>query len=225
MQVSRSPLVTATIPIFQRAFLLWVLSMPAAMSCHPQTVIISVYDYSDVSARETVRATQAAGLAMGAGIPIVWRYCRGELAVQSEVSCAGELEFNEIVVRLQPRGPRDTVNERKLVLGQAIVTAEGGSYVTISVSAVRAQAAEFGMDFALLLGYAVAHEVGHCVLGPDHSYAGLMRGIWDRKDALDMSRRRFHLTEQEARTAARRLTPAELTAKRLPEQPSASRSR
>ena len=39
--------------------------------------------------------------------------------------------------------------------------------------------AEFGMAFDLLMGYAVAHEVGHCLLGPGHSYAELMRGAWN----------------------------------------------
>jgi hypothetical protein len=40
------------------------------------------------------------------------------------------------------------------------------------------------MAFDLLMGYAVAHEVGHCLLGPGHSYAELMRGAWNRKEPL-----------------------------------------
>jgi hypothetical protein len=43
-------------------------------------------------------------------------------------------------------------------------------------------------------------------LGPGHSYAGLMRGVWDRKDASEMSRFNLHLTKQEARKAVSRLT-------------------
>jgi hypothetical protein len=48
----------------------------------------------------------------------------------------------------------------------------------------------------------VAHEVGDCLLGPGHSYAGLMRGAWNRKDASEMSRLSLHLTKQEARKAS-----------------------
>jgi hypothetical protein len=80
-------------------------------------------------------------------------------------------------------------------MGSAIVTANGGTYASVFVPDVRAQAAGFGVAFDILLGYAVAHEVGHCLLGPGHSYAGLMRGAWE------ISRLSLHLTKQEARNA------------------------
>ena len=60
----------------------------------------------------------------------------------------------------------------------------------------------------------MAHEVGHCLLGPGHSYAGLMRGAWNRKDAPEMSRLSLHLTKQEVRKAVARLTLAEPAAQR-----------
>ncbi len=99
-------------------------------------------------------------------------------------------------------------------MGHTIVTAEGGYYASVFVPSVRAQAAGLGIAFDLLMGYAVAHEVGHCLLGPGHSYAGLMRGTWNRKDASEMSRLSLHLTKQEARKAVARLTLAEWAAQR-----------
>ena len=87
-------------------------------------------------------------------------------------------------------------------------------FASVSVPAVRAQAAEFGIAFDLLLGYAVAHEAGHCLLGPGHSNSGLMRAAWNRKDSEEMTRLSLHLTRQEARKAAARLSVAELAAKR-----------
>ena len=64
------------------------------------------------------------------------------------------------------------------------------------------------------MGYAVAHEAGHCLLGPGHSYAGLMRGAWNRKDASEMSRLSLHLTKQEAGKALVRLALAQPAAER-----------
>jgi hypothetical protein len=58
---------------------------------------------------------------------------------------------------------------RWLSKGDAV--GQDGHYATVFVPSVRAQAAGFGMAFDLLLGYAVAHEVGHCLLGPGHSNA------------------------------------------------------
>jgi len=179
----------------------------ASASCSAQTLVIGLYDYSDLSTKETLRLTEAADLAFShSGIHVVWRYCRGALAAASATTCEGEMQVNEIVVRLQPGGPRSSHDGR---LGHTMVTAEGGYYASVFVRSVRAQAAGFGMAFDLLLGYAVAHEVGHCLLGPGHSYAGLMRGVWDRKDASEMSRLSLHLTKQETRKAVARLILAE----------------
>jgi hypothetical protein len=182
----------------------------ASASCSAQTLVIGLYDYSDLSAKEIVRLTETADLAFGhSGIHLVWRHCRGALAVSPETTCAGEMQVNEIVVRLQPAGPRATYDGRTLHLGHSIVTAEGGYYASVFVPAVRAQAAEIGLAFDLLMGYAVAHEAGHCLLGPQHSYAGLMRSAWDRKDAGEMSRLGLHLTKQETRKAVARLALAD----------------
>lgn len=92
-----------------------------------------------------------------------------------------------------------------LHLGSSIVAADGGTYASVFVPAVRAQA-DFGLSFNLLLAYAVAHEVGHCLLGPGHSSAGLMRPAWNHSDAGEMSRLGLHLTKKEARKAAARLS-------------------
>jgi hypothetical protein len=186
--------------------LLWTL-WTASASCSAQTLVIGLYDYSDLSAKETVRLTETADLAFAhSRIHIVWRHCRGALALSPGTPCEEKMQVNEIVVRLQPWGPRTSTDGR---MGHAIVTAEGGNYASVFAPSVRTQAAGFGMAFDLLLGYAVAHEAGHCLLGPSHSYAGLMRGAWNRKDAEGMSRLSLHLTKQEARKAVARLALAE----------------
>lgn len=186
--------------------LLWILWMASA-SCSAQTLVIGLYDYSDLSAKETARLTEAADQAFGhSGIHVLWRHCRGVLAVTPDTTCQGAIQENEIVVRLQPGAPKSSNDDK---MGSAVVNAAGGTYATVFVPAVRAQAAGFGVAFDILLGYAVAHEAGHCLLGPSHSYAGLMRGAWDRKDAGEISRLSLHLTKEEARKAAARLTLAE----------------
>ena len=183
--------------------LLWMVWM-ASTSCSAQALIIGLYDDSGLSAQEIGRLTEAAGQAFAhSGLDIFWLHCRGVLAPKA--ACEGELQENEILVRLQPRPSPGSSDGG---MGSAVVTAKGGAYASVFVPAVRAQAAGFGVAFDLLLGYAVAHEVGHCLLGPGHSYAGLMRGAWNRKDAGEISRLSLHLTKQEARNAVARLTLA-----------------
>jgi hypothetical protein len=198
----------------QATSILWVIWM-ASVSCSAQTLVIGLYDYSDLTTKETADLTETTGLAFGhAGIHIVWRYCRGPEAAESRTTCEGEIPANEIVVRLQPDGARTSNDDWTPRLGQALVTAEGGSYASVFVPAVRSQAARLALPFGLLLGYAVAHEVGHCLLGPGHSYTGLMRSVWNRNDAGEMSRLSLHLTKQEARKVVARVSLAEAAARR-----------
>jgi hypothetical protein len=188
------------------ASLAWSLLIASA-PCSAQTLLIGLYDYADLSAKETTRLTETADRAFAhSGIHLVWSHCRGSLAAVSGATCEGEMQINEIVVRLQPGGQRSSHDGR---LGHTMVTAEGGYYASVFVGSVRAQATGFGIAFDLLMGYAVAHEVGHCLLGPGHSYAGLMRGDWNRKDASEITRLSLHLTKQEARKAVARLRQAE----------------
>jgi hypothetical protein len=187
------------------AFLSGILWMASA-SCSAQTLVIGLYDYSELSAKETVRLTETADQAFAnSGIHVRWLQCRGVLAVAPGTVCEGEMQANEIVLRIQPGGNPSSKEDK---MGSAIVNTEGGSYAIVFVSAVRAQAAGFGVAFDILLGYAVAHEAGHCLLGPGHSYAGLMRGAWNRKDAGEISRLSLHLTKQEARKAVAALGTA-----------------
>jgi len=192
-------------------FILWM----ASASCSAQTLVIGLYDYADLSTNQTVRLTETAGLALAdAGIQVVWVYCRGALAVAPGTACETAPQANQIVMRLNPAGPESSDGGRTQHLGHTFANGDGGQYASVSVPAVRAQAAEFGIAFDILLGYAVAHEAGHCLLGPGHSHSGLMRAAWNRKDADEMLRLSLHLTKQEARKAAARLAQAELAAKK-----------
>ena len=185
------------------ALVLW----QASASGFAQTLVIDLYDYADLPAKEIDRLTETVDLVFEhSGIQMIWQNCRGALAVGS--GCDAELQVNEIVVRILPGGPRSSDEFRTLHLGNSIVVADGGKYASVFLPPVRAQAAGFGVSFNLLLAYAVAHEVGHCLLGPGHSYAGLMRSGWNRKDAGEISRLSLHLTKKEARKASTRLRSA-----------------
>ncbi len=188
----------------------WIL-WTGATAGSAQTLRIALYDYSGMSARGTERLVATADAVFAhSGIHLVWLHCRGIGAPANESGCSEKMQPNEMAVRIQPAGP-PSVDSSGAPLGRSFVTAAGGSYATVFVRAVQALAARFGVPFDLLLGYAVAHEAGHCILGPGHSYAGLMRPSWNRKDAGEISRLGLHLTKQEAREAVVRLKLAELS--------------
>lgn len=192
-----------------RLLALLTLVCLASASGSAQTLVVDLYDYADLSAKEIERLTKTVDLVFEhSGIQMNWQNCRGALAIGS--ACRTELQVTEIAVRILPGGPRSSGDFRTLHLGSSMVDAGGGTYASVFVPAVRAQAAGFGVSFNLLLAYAVAHEIGHCLLGPGHSYAGLMRSSWNRKDDGEMSRLSLRLTKKEARKAAARLRSAVL---------------
>jgi hypothetical protein len=198
----------------QRALLSSVLWLALA-SASAQTLVVGLYDYADLSANQVERLTETAyRLLAHSGIQVIWQNCRGTPALTATSTCETQMQVNEIVVRILPGGPPSSDEYRTRHLGRSIVTPEGGNYASVFVRAVRAQAGDFGVAFDLLLGYAVAHEIGHCLLGPGHSYAGLMRARWNPKDAGEISRLSLHLTKQESRKAVARLVLAAPAARR-----------
>jgi len=63
----------------------WILWMATA-SCSAQTLVIGLYDYSDLSAKETVRLTETADLVFAhSGIRLVWHQCHGTLAATIKI--------------------------------------------------------------------------------------------------------------------------------------------
>jgi hypothetical protein len=68
-----------------------------------------------------------------------------------------------------------------LPLGDALVDTgtRSGVFATIYLDRVAMLAAAGSMDMRLLLGYAIAHEIGHLLIGSNaHSPTGLMRSMW-----------------------------------------------
>jgi hypothetical protein len=115
-----------------------------------------------------------------AGVQTIWRDCSGN----RHESCSERLSANEIIVRLirSPNGPR--VSSPDHTLGVSLIQSErgGGSYTSVYPDRVDAIADRFGSERNLLLGRAIAHEVGHVLLGmTGHPVTGLMRAHWSER--------------------------------------------
>jgi hypothetical protein len=74
------------------------------------------------------------------------------------------------------------------------------SYVaSVFYHRVEGAARELGVSRAVILGHALAHEVGHFLLGKDsHSANGIMRALWTEKELLNASAGRLVFLPQRA---------------------------
>lgn len=68
-------------------------------------------------------------------------------------------------------------------LGISLPNAQFGVSATIFQERVESLSESTGRDFALMLGYALAHELGHLTLASDaHAPTGIMRARWGRNE-------------------------------------------
>jgi hypothetical protein len=135
-----------------------------------ERLMIRTYNTFGVAAEEMTEARAVAGVILNdAGLQAVWRDC--------SVGCADDLGSDDVLVRLVS-APRTVVAGS---LGCALVDLQQqtGTLATVYADRVNVVASRTGVTPGTLLGRAIAHEIGHLLLGTaDHSTGGLMRAFW-----------------------------------------------
>lgn len=161
-----------------------------AASASAPTLIVRVYDAFGVDADELQQArTTLEGVLDAADVHVLWRHCRAA----GPDPCRERPGSNELVIRLL-RAPRVAGEVSRLPLGhsplqQSSPTAQRrGSFATVYPDRVRTLARRADSHPGLLLGYAMAHEVGHLLLGTtSHPDGGLMRPHWTARQTRTAS--------------------------------------
>jgi hypothetical protein len=179
-----------------------VLSPPVA-TAGPARVAVSARIYNTAQVTTAVKATAldvlSRTLAAG-GIDVSLADCDGD------ARCAMVPVPGELVVRfVRSLGVQ---NVSAFVLGEASLDMGAGSGVlaTVHVDHIERTAALSGVDASMLLGRAMAHEVGHLLLGTNaHSRRGLMRARWSADDLRRNDGADWTLTENDAAAIRRRL--------------------
>ena len=139
-------------------------------------LVVRTYDNFGVGPDERETATTTAReILRTVAIDVIWRNCA---IAAGEPACTASLGTQELSVQFV----RSPDAETWAVLGNSLVdvTNQGGSLCRIFVDRVHNLAAGAGVDRGTLLGRAMAHELGHLLLGTnEHSGHGLMRPRWN----------------------------------------------
>jgi hypothetical protein len=159
------------------AIALTLLSLDVSAQAGVQRIAVRIYDFSALDHAVRDRAAgEARAIVADAGVSADWRDC-----AQRHTCAAGS---GELVVRIIRELGHPTAESRR-ALGYAVIdtTAGRGTLATIYVNRVEDSAREAGADLALLLGRAIAHEIGHLILRTNaHTDQGLMRAIWTEQE-------------------------------------------
>jgi len=157
-----------------------------------QQITVAVVDSARVPAGTRASAEQEAGrILKSAGISVKW----------VDVTIPADVPANDIVLQIVPeagpmRDPR--------TMGAALAADEGGIYASIFFDRVCQRAAnplsnDAHVELAPLMGHAIAHEIGHLLLGTNsHSSNGLMSALWRAGDLRRMGKGQFNFQPGEA---------------------------
>jgi hypothetical protein len=151
-------------------------AMPALAAEH---MTVSVCSPGHLSAKLLAGAESvAANLFHSAGIEIVWARC--ELGLEGDAA----VRQHWFTVRFRAGRPFVPPALAALdTLGEAFTSVdEPGYIVEVYYEAVETLAQTKQSEVSTLLGFAMAHELGHLLLGPQHAPRGVMRAAWDLND-------------------------------------------
>ena len=128
-----------------------------------------------------------------AGVTIVWGDCD---TFPTPDALQREPWF---FVRLRTGKPPLTVGPASLdVMGKAFVEDAGGYMADAYFQAIQATSEQHNGDSGALLGFVMAHELGHLLLGPGHTPDGVMQAAWRQKQMDALRHRWMKFTEEGA---------------------------
>jgi hypothetical protein len=148
-------------------------------------LVVRLYDSAGITPA-VLRAAlgDAAGILRGANVDVAWVPCIKTASTGAPPPCSEPLPPGHLTVRVV----RDASLPRRvaeLPLGFALIDPQRGegTLATVFLDRVLWLAHSAGVDPATLLARAMAHEIGHLLIGSDHhSSRGLLRAVWRRDE-------------------------------------------
>ena len=149
------------------------------------TITIRIYDSAGVTASDRAAALKTAGAILSrADLDATWIVCTAARDGKQQPGCDAAPASHELVVRLTHSSPTaEDGNNRAFGYSLIDATTATGTLSTVYVDRVDWLASTGKAVRAEVLGRAIAHEIGHQLLGSnDHSARGLMRETWTAEE-------------------------------------------
>lgn len=188
-----------------------VIFAAASWQAHAQRLNIHVYDLAHASPAIFEEATQEAARVLAtSGVEVVWQrpptdspeaHATDQSA--NTVHGAGLTARGYLVARIVSGIPADLLPG---ALGYSLPDARLGAHATIFYDRVEAIGRTNGINVSTLLGHAMAHEIGHVLLGATpHSPDGIMKARWAKSDYQRAAMGLLEFTPSERAAIRRRL--------------------
>ena len=165
-------------------------------------ITVLVYNYVHILPSALTRAEKEAGRVLGqAGVQTEWLHCRlGDEGTLDAEACRRALGASDLVLKILPRpeAADNGVTRGALGFGYACPPGNRAAYATVFYQRIEEAAKQGEASESQLLGHAVAHELGHVLIGSNsHSERGIMRARWVAKDLKSAARRDLNFTAEQ----------------------------
>ena len=124
---------------------------------------------------------EAARIFRNAGFEVAWLDCSSATSKgERNAICSEPFSATRFAVRVVSHTPP---GYEKTLLGVSFPFSNGGTLMTVFYNRVNELANKHIATHAQILGHAMAHEMGHLLLGPTfHDGLGIMREPWTAED-------------------------------------------
>ena len=146
---------------------------------------LRVYNYAQVGSAELATSEKVAGeIFASLGVETNWVDCpASKRNARAYPACDSEMGTTDLVLRILPRRMAVKLRHSYDSLGFAQTCPESEPACELNVFYHRIdELAAKGYRADRILGYVMAHEIAHVLIGPAHSEEGIMRGGWTSSD-------------------------------------------
>ncbi|HYK90156.1 MAG TPA: hypothetical protein VE398_15380 [Acidobacteriota bacterium] len=172
-------------------------------SLEPVEITVRIYNYANIESYTLEPAQRrAAAILRQAGFEIRWLHCARRAEERSQYpACISKPGANDVILKIMPR-----IDMKEIGFGKNAFGLCAGQNISISVERLEEIAQDSDQTCGRILGLAVAHEIGHVLLGSNsHSSQGIMRPQWYIQDLQLESRYGAFFTEEQIRQMHQRL--------------------
>jgi len=157
----------------------WLPSRSAGGAVIIDSILVRVYDNAGVPPAELTEALKRSyEILRRAEVTVDWAQCPAHRVGSVPAICDTPPGHSDMVVRLVEGAEKD--RDRR-PLGQPLLDPSTGKgvFATVFINRVDRLAEVAQYSRSTVLGRAIAHEIGHLILGTNsHSESGLMREVW-----------------------------------------------
>jgi hypothetical protein len=164
------------------------------LACAQSTISVRVCNSVRVPEKTLEQAiAEASFVLQTGGLRVAWLDCSTATMEQT----LGPMDFVLGLVAFRVSGA-DRPGQRTMA-SALISNRERQSFISVYYNAIAEVAQDHSAEWQTyqILGYSIAHELGHLLLGGGHSPRGVMQAAWGSRDLVHMSRRDLKFTPQE----------------------------